>query len=268
MARGEVLGAFGLTEPGSGSDAARGLRTTATRTGDQWVLNGEKRWIGNGTIADIVIVWARDTGDGQVKGFVVAADTPGFSARLIERKQSLRAVQNADITLDGVEVAEPLRLQRIHAFADVAAVLRVTRVEVAWTAVGNGMAAYDAAVRYTAARQQFGRPIASFQLVQAKLAAALANITASIALCTRIAQLADAGRLSDAQSAMTKLFVAARMRETVALCREVLGGNGIQLDYGVARCFADAEAIYTFEGTHDVNTLIVGRAITGIQAFV
>ncbi len=272
MARAEVMGAFGLTEPLSGSDTARGLRTTATRrTGPdgtvEWVLNGAKRWIGSGAIADITVVWARDTGDGEMKGFIVPTDTPGYSATKIERKQSLRTVENADITLTDVVVPESLRLQRIRSFADVAIVLRLTRAEVAWQGIGNAVGAYEAAARYAREREQFGKPIGSYQLVQDKLATALSSITASIALCTRVSQLQDLDEQTDAQAAMAKAFVTARMRETVALCREVVGGNGITLDYGVARAFCDAEAIYTFEGTYDMNTLIVGREITGIQAF-
>ena len=268
MAAGEVIGAFGLTEPLAGSDTAKGLRTTATRSGDTWVLNGAKRWIGNATFADVVVIWAKDTADGQVKGFLVRKDTPGFTATKIERKQSLRIVQNADITLKDVEVAEADRLQRIDSFRDVAQVLRITRDGVSWQSLGTAWGAYDAAVRYVGEREQFGRPIGSFQLIQDKLATALANLTASLGICVRVAQLADEGRQTDAHAAMAKSFVTTRMRETVALCREACGGNGITLDTGVARPFADAEAVYTFEGTKDMNQLIVGRAITGHAAFV
>jgi glutaryl-CoA dehydrogenase len=267
MARGEVVGAFGLTEPLSGSDTARGIRTTARRDGDEWVLDGAKRWIGNATFADIVVIWARDVADGNVKGFLVPRHTPGFTATKIERKQSLRAVENADIVLTEVRVPESSRLARVRSFREVANILRQTRSDVAWQALGNGAGAYEAAVAYARSREQFGRPIGSYQLVQSKLVTALTEITASIALCTRTAQLQEAEALTDEQSAMAKASVSERMRRVVALCREVLGGNGIQLDYGVARRFADAEAIYTYEGTHDMNTLIVGREITGIPAF-
>lgn len=268
MARGEIIGAFGLTEPFSGSDTSGGLRTTARRDGDTWVLDGAKRWIGNGTFADIVVIWARDVADDRVRGFLVSGDSPGFTASKIERKIALRSVENADITLDGVRVPDERRLQRIDGFKDVARILRATRADVAWQALGNGAAAYEAAVEYTRTREQFGRPIASFQLIQAKLVTAAEHIAASVAVCTRIAQLQDEGTLKDEQSAMAKALVADRMRTTVALCREALGGNGIQLDYGVARPFADAEAIYTYEGTNEMNSLIVGRSITGIPAFV
>ncbi|MCD0445694.1 acyl-CoA dehydrogenase family protein [Glycomyces sp. A-F 0318] len=268
MGSGEAIGAFGLTEPDAGSDVSRGLRTTATRRGDTWVLDGAKRWIGNATFADVVVIWAKDTADDRVKGFLVRKGAPGFTARKIERKQSLRSVQNADITLEGVEVREADRLQRIDSFRDVAKILRLTRAGVAWEAVGIAVGAYEAAVRYAKEREQFGRPIASYQLVQAKLADSLADVTASIAVCARVSAMEDEGRQRDEHAAMAKAFCTTRMREVVARCREVLGGNGIQLDHGVARHFADAEAVYSYEGTRDMNTLIVGRAITGVQAFV
>ncbi|MEU5875544.1 acyl-CoA dehydrogenase family protein [Glycomyces sp. NPDC047369] len=268
MGRGEVIGAFGLTEPLAGSDTARGLRTTAVRRGDTWVLDGAKRWIGNATFADITLIWAKDIDDGQVKGFIVRKDTPGFKAEKIERKQSLRGVQNADITLTGVEVPEADRLQRIDSFKDLAGVLGPTRVGVAWEAMGIALGAHEAAVRYAGEREQFGRPIASFQLVQQKLAENLADVTAGLAVCVRAAQLEDAGTRRDEHAAMAKAFCTSRMRDVVARARAVLGGNGIQLDHGVARYFADAEAVYSYEGTYDMNTLIVGRAITGRQAFI
>ncbi|MCU1550803.1 MAG: acyl-CoA dehydrogenase [Glaciihabitans sp.] len=268
MATGEVMGAFGLTEPLSGSDTARGMNTVAVRTGNTWVLNGGKRWIGNATFADVVIIWARDTADDKVKGFIVRSDSPGFTATKIEDKQSLRIVQNADITLTNVEVREEDRLQNINSFRDLAVVLRLTRAGVAWQAVGNSIGAYEAAVAYSKERLQFGKPIGSYQLVQDLLARSLGNITASIAMCMQVSRLLDEGRQTDAQSALAKAFVTSRARETVALCREALGGNGIVLENGVAKPFADAEAIYTFEGTRQMNTLIVGKAITGLSAFV
>ncbi len=267
MATGEVVGAFGLTEPLSGSDSARGLRTTAARRGEGWVLNGAKRWIGNGTFADIVVVIARDTGDGQAKSFLVPTDAPGFAASKIEGKQSLRSVQNADIVLRDVLVPDELRLPLVESFRDVATVLRLTRAEVAWQAVGNSIGAYEAAVAYAREREQFGRPIGAHQLVQDLLSRCLGNITASIALCMQVSRLLDEGRQLDEHSALAKSFATSRMRETVAWSREILGGNGILLQNDVARHFADAEAIYSYEGTREMNSLIVGRAITGHAAF-
>jgi glutaryl-CoA dehydrogenase len=268
LADGSVIGAFALTEPLSGSDSAQGLRTTARRDGDEWVLNGSKRWIGDATFSDITIVWAKDTADGQVKGFIVPTSTPGYTATKIEGKQSLRMVQNADITLEDVRVPESLRLQRANSFRDTAKVLRQTRAEVAWAAIGNAIGAYDAAVAYAKERVQFGKPIGSHQLVQDLLVKSLGNITASIGMCVQVSKMLDAGTQRDEHSALAKAYTTARMRETVAWCRELMGGNGIVIDYDVIRHFADAEAIYSYEGTREMNTLIVGRSITGLAAFV
>ena len=268
MNTGEIVGSFGLTEPLSGSDSAQGLRTTATREGDEWVLNGSKRWIGNATWADICVVWAKDTSDGQVKGFIVPTNTPGYVATKIERKQSLRIVQNADITLTDVRVPEANRLQKANSFADTATVLRLTRAEVAWAAVGIAVGAYEAALAYAKERIQFGKPIASHQMVQDLLVKSLGNITSSLSLVLETSRMQDAGKMKDEHAALAKAVATARMRESVAWCREILGGNGIVLDYDVARFFADAEAIYSYEGTREMNTLIVGRAITGHAAFV
>ncbi|QNE35079.1 acyl-CoA dehydrogenase family protein [Leifsonia shinshuensis] len=268
LASGEVLGAFGLTEPESGSDSAQGLRTVATRDGDDWILNGSKRWIGNATFSDITVIWAKSAEDGQVKGFIVPTSTPGYTATKIEGKQSLRIVQNADITLENVRVPESLRLQNANSFRDTAAVLRLTRAEVAWAAVGVAVGAYEAALRYAKERVQFGKPLAKHQLIQDHLVKSIGDITASIALCTRVSQMLDDDEQRDEHSALAKAFATSRMRETVARCRELMGGNGIVIDYDVARFFADAEALYSYEGTREMNTLIVGRAITGEAAFV
>jgi glutaryl-CoA dehydrogenase len=268
FASGEFLGAFALTEPLSGSDTAQGLRTTATRDGDNWIINGAKRWIGNGSVSDVTIVWARDVADNQVKGFIVPTSTPGYQAARIEGKQALRIVQNADIVLTDVVVPEANRLQKSESFRETAAVLRLTRAEVAWAAIGNAVGAYEAAVTYAGERIQFGEPIGSHQLIQELLAKSLGNITSSIALVTRVSDMLDEGAQRDEHSALAKEFATSRMRETVAWCRELFGGNGIVLDYGVMKYFADAEAIYSYEGTREMNTLIVGRAITGKAAFV
>ena len=268
LSSGELIGAFGLTEPLSGSDSAQGLRTVATRDGDEWVISGSKRWIGNATFSDIVVIWAKDAADGQVKGFIVPTSTPGYTATKIERKQALRIVQNADITLDQVRVPESLRLQNANSFRDTAAVLRLTRAEVAWAAVGVAVGAYEAALAYANERIQFGKPIASHQLIQQHLAEMIGNITASIAMCVRVSQMLDEGTQKDEHAALAKAYATSRMRETVARAREVMGGNGIVLDYDVARFMADAEALYSYEGTREMNTLIVGRALTGKAAFV
>lgn len=268
LASGELVGAFGLTEPLSGSDSAQGLRTTARRDGDEWVLDGAKRWIGNATFSDVTVIWAKSAEDGQVKGFLVRTDSPGYVATKIEDKQSLRIVQNADITLTGVRVHERDRLQRADSFRDTAAVLRLTRAEVAWAAVGNSIGAYEAALAYAQERVQFGKPIAAHQLVQDLLVKCLGNITASIAMVVRVSQLLDEGTQRDEHASLAKAFTTARMRETVGWAREVMGGNGIVLENDVIRHFADAEALYSYEGTREMNTLIVGRSITGHAAFV
>lgn len=268
LGTGDVVGAFGLTEPASGSDAALGLQTTATRRGDDWVINGAKRWIGNATWSDICIIWARDTDDNKVKGFIVPTNTPGYSATKIERKISLRIVQNADIVLTDVVVPESLRLPGANSFADTAAVLRATRAEVAWAAVGASIGAYEAALTYANERTQFGKPIAAHQLVQDLLVKCMGNITSSLTLVREASRMQDSGNDRDEYAALAKAVATTRARETVAMAREILGGNGIVLDYGVARFFADMEALYSYEGTREINTLIVGRALTGQSAFV
>lgn len=262
------IGAFGLTEPLGGSDVAGGTRTTARREGGNWILNGAKRWIGNATFSDWVVIFARDLGDNQVKGFLVDTSLPGFKASKIENKISLRTVQNADITLENVVVPDFFKLANANSFRDTNKVLKVTRLSVAWQAVGQQLAAFDVARRYADERMQFGRPLASFQLVQQQLVQILGNTVSSLGMMVRLAQLEDAGVAKDEQSALAKAFTTARMRESVALGRGILGGNGIVTDYEMAKIFADAEAIYSYEGTHEINTLVTGRAITGISAIV
>ena len=214
------------------------------------------------------MIWAKNSETGQVNGFIVPTTTPGYTATKIEGKQALRMVQNADITLENVVVPESLRLQNANSFRDTAKVLRLTRAEVAWAAIGVAVGAYEAALAYAKARIQFGKPIAGHQLIQDLLVKSLGNITASIGLCTRVTEMLDSGEQRDEHSALAKAYTTSRMRETVGWCREILGGNGIVLEYDVARFFADAEALYSYEGTREMNTLIVGRAITGQAAFV
>jgi glutaryl-CoA dehydrogenase len=268
MARMEKIGAFGLTEPDVGSGVAGGLTTTARKVGGDWVLDGQKKWIGNATFADYIIIWARSLEDDQVKGFVVEKGTPGFETSKQTDKIALRVVQNAHITMDDVRVPEENRLQEANSFADTAAVLRLTRAGVAWQATGCGRGAYEHALAYARQRQQFGRPIGGFQLVQDLLVKMLSNVTASAVLCSRLSALQQAGLAQDHHSALAKAFCTVRMRETVGWARELLGGNGILLENHVGRFVADSEAIYSYEGTREINTLIVGRAITGLGAFV
>jgi len=269
MARLEKIGCFGLTEPEVGSGAAGGLMTTARREGDAWILNGRKTWIGNAPWCDISIIWARDVADSQVKGFIVENKlTPGLSVEKIEHKISLRVVQNGLITLDNCLVPEANRLLSANSFKDAARVLRKTRFAVGWMATGCQMGAYEHAVAYALERHQFGKSIAAFQLVQDLIAKMLGNVTACQCLLLRLAAMADEGKVQDAHDSLAKSFCTARMRETVAWAREILGGNGIVLDYEVARFFADAEALYSYEGTLQMQNLIVGKAVTGHSAFV
>jgi glutaryl-CoA dehydrogenase len=267
MRRMEILGAFGLTEPEHGSDVAQGLATSARRDGDHWILNGEKKWIGNATFADFTVIWARDEEDEQVKGFLVERDTPGFTATKMANKMALRVVQNAEIQLQDCRVPETHRLQNARSFKDTSRVLRMTRAGVAWLAVGCMAGAFDLTLDYVKEREQFGKPIGGYQLVQDRLAQMLSNLTSSQTLVYRLAQLQDEGRLTEEQASMAKLATTVKMRETVALARELLGGNGILLEHQVGRFVADAEAIYSYEGTRDINALIVGRALTGMNAF-
>jgi alkylation response protein AidB-like acyl-CoA dehydrogenase len=269
MARFEKIGCFGLTEPLVGSGASGGLLTTAKREGDTWILNGEKRWIGNAPWCDVSIIWARDIADNQVKGFIVENKTTlGFSVEKIENKIALKVVQNGHITLKDVRVPETNRLQGGNSFRDTAKVLKMTRYAVAWMATGCAMGAYEAALKYSQERLQFGKPIASFQLVQDLLAKMIANITASQCLIVRQAQLHAEGKMTDAHAALAKAFATAKCRETVAWARELMGGNGIVADYKAARFFADCEALYSYEGTYQMQNLIVGKAVTGLGAFI
>jgi len=269
MIRLEKIGCFGLTEPLVGSGASGGLLTTAKRDGDTWVLNGEKKWIGNSPWCDISIIWARDVDDNQVKGFIVEnKTTPGFSVEKIADKMALKVVQNGHITLTNCRVPEANRLQGDSTFRDTARVLTVTRYGVAWMATGCQMGAYEHALKYAQERLQFGKPIGSFQLIQDLLAKMISNITACQCLIMRMAQLAEEGKLTQAHASVAKSFCTLRSRETVAWAREICGGNGVSLEYGVGRFFADAEALYTYEGTYQMQNLIVGKAITGLSAFV
>jgi glutaryl-CoA dehydrogenase len=266
MAKMERLGAFALTEPDHGSDSVA-LETSARRDGDGWVLNGRKRWIGLGSLADLVIVWARNTADGKVGAYVVEQGAPGYTASVIEGKASLRSVWQADITLENVRVPEANRLPGARSFADVTSVLAATRSTCAWAALGHATAAYDTALRYVTARRQFGKTLASFQIIQQRLVSMLADLTAMQLYCLQIGRLADAGQLTPTIAGLAKMHNTRKARQIAADARDMLGGNGILLDYHVIRHMADLEAIHTFEGTETMQTLIVGRDITGIGAF-
>jgi glutaryl-CoA dehydrogenase len=264
----ELLGAFGLTEPDVGSGVAGGLTTTCRRDGDAWVINGQKKWIGNATFSDFTIIWARDEANDSVKGFLVDRGTPGFEARKIEDKMALRIVQNAEITMTDCRVPETRRLQNANSFKDTAKVLRMTRAGVAWQAVGCARGAYEHTIRYVQSRRQFGRPIGSFQMVQDLVAHMLSQLTAMQTMVHRLSQMQDAGTLRDEHASLAKVFCTSACREVVSQARELHGGNGILLSHDVARFVADSEALYSYEGTKQINSLIVGRAVTGFSAFV
>jgi glutaryl-CoA dehydrogenase len=267
MMRWEKIGCFGLTEPLVGSATSGGMLTTCRREGETWILNGQKKWIGNSTFSDINVIWARDEASGEVKGFVVEKDNPGFSVEKIKTKMALRVVQNGLITLKDCRVPEADRLQAANTFKDCGKVLRMTRTGVAWFAVGCQMGAYEHALRYAHERVQFGKPIGGFQLVQDLLVRMLGNVTSCQAMMLRLSQLQDQGLMKDEHASLAKAFTTVKCRETVGYARELLGGNGILLENHVGRFVADAEAIYSYEGTREMNTLIVGKSITGLSAF-
>ena len=231
------------------------------------MLNGRKRWIGLGTVADLIVVWARNTDDGQVNAFVVEKGSPGYQAQVIEGKVSLRSVWQADITLEDVWVPAGNRLPGARSFKDTTRVLATTRSTCAWGALGHATSVYDTALRYALQRRQFGEPLASFQIIQQRLVSMLADLTAMQLYCLQIGRLAEAGRLTPTVAGLAKMHNTRKARVMAADARDMLGGNGILLDYQVARHMADLEAIHTFEGTETMQTLIVGRAITGIGAF-
>jgi glutaryl-CoA dehydrogenase len=265
----EAIGAFGLTEPNVGSGVAGGMETTCRFDGENWVLNGQKKWIGNATFSDVTVIWARDEDSNEVKGFLVRAkENPGYKAEKMEDKMALRIVQNALITLTDCKVPESDRLKHANSFKDTAKVLRMTRAGVAWQAVGCARGAYESALKYTRKREQFGRPIASYQLIQNHLVEMLSNLTAMQTMVFRLSEMQDQDILTDEHASLAKVYCSMRTRDVVSRAREVMGGNGILLEYDVARFVADAEAIYSYEGTKEINSLIVGRAITGYSAFV
>ncbi|MFC5065937.1 acyl-CoA dehydrogenase family protein [Actinomycetospora atypica] len=266
MASLETIGAFGLTEPDHGSDSVA-LETTARRDGDDWVIDGAKRWIGNGSVAHRTVVWARNTESGDVHGFVVDTSTPGYEASVIPRKGSMRSVWQADIRLDGVRVPESDRLPGAETFRDTGRVLATTRGTCAWIALGHATAGYDAALRYTLERKQFGKPLASLQIVQQRLVKMLAELTGMQLYCMQIAGLAEEGAISPTIAGLAKMNNTSKARWILSEARDLLGGNGILLDNHVMRHMADIESVHTFEGTETIQTLIVGREITGLSAF-
>jgi len=265
MARLEKIGAFALTEPTHGSDSI-GLETTARRDGTSWVLRGAKKWIGNASFADLIVVWARDE-SGEVGGFVVEKGTPGYSAVVIEGKIAKRAVWQAEVTLDDVRIPLENRLEKARVFRDTAKVLTATRYAVAWEAIGHATAAYEYALAYTKERKQFGKPLVSFQLVQDKLVRMLGEIVNMQLLCLRLSQLMDERKATQGMASLAKMINCQKARDVVGNARDLLGGNGILLEYHVAHHFADMEAVFTYEGTDHMQMLVVGKEICGVSAF-
>lgn len=265
LARGEEFGAFALTEPDHGSDSAQ-LATTAHLDGDHWVLNGEKKWIGNGSIGGVTVVWANADGQG-VRGFLVEQDTPGYEAETITGKASLRAIFQARIKLNNVRIPAENVLPDSHTFKDTSRVLVATRLGVAWSALGHATAVYEAALNYAKQRVQFGTPLAKFQLVQERLTQMLAELTSMQLMCVQAATLDAQGKLKPTQASLAKYNCTRKARVLASTARDMLGGNGILLENHVIRHLLDIESIHTYEGTESVQTLLIGRDITGFSAF-
>ncbi|WP_233195402.1 acyl-CoA dehydrogenase family protein [Cryobacterium sp. M91] len=265
LARAEKLGAFALTEPDHGSDSVA-LETTAHRDGDEWVINGEKKWIGNGSVGDVTVVWARDD-DGNVRGFLVDQSLPGYHGETMLGKGSLRAVHQARITLTDVRIPLDAVLPGTHTFKDTAVVLFATRLGVAWSALGHATAVFEAALNYAQQRVQFGKPIAGFQIVQERLTLMLSELTSMQLHCMRLAELDAAGTLRPIQASLAKFHNTRAARSLASLARDMLGGNGILLENHVIRHLADIESIHTYEGTESIQSLLIGRDLTGVSAF-
>ncbi|KAK3227569.1 hypothetical protein Dsin_007431 [Dipteronia sinensis] len=266
MAQLNTVGCWALTEPDYGSDASS-LRTTATKVEGGWILEGQKRWIGNSTFADLLIIFARNTTTNHINGYIVKKNAPGLTATKIENKIGLRIVQNGDILLKKVFVPDEDRLTGVNSFQDTNKVLAVSRIMVAWQPVGMSMGVYDMCHRYLKERKQFGAPLAAFQLNQQKLVQMLGNVQAMTLVGWRLCKLYDKGNMTHGQASLAKAWISSKARETISLGRELLGGNGVLADFLVAKAFCDLEPIYTYEGTYDINTLVTGREITGIASF-
>ncbi|KAF3448175.1 hypothetical protein FNV43_RR08886 [Rhamnella rubrinervis] len=266
LAKLKAVACWALTEPDYGSDAS-GLKTTATKVEGGWILDGHKRWIGNSTFADVLVVFARNTTTNQINGYIVKKNAPGLTATKIENKIGLRMVQNGDIVLRKVFVTDEDRLPGVNSFQDTSKVLAVSRVMVAWQPIGISMGVYDMCHRYLKERKQFGAPLAAFQINQEKLVRMLGNVQAMVLMGWRLCKLYENGKMTAGHASLGKSWITLKARETVALGRELLGGNGILSDFLVAKAFCDLEPIYTFEGTYDINSLVTGREVTGIASF-
>ncbi|XP_010528982.1 PREDICTED: acyl-coenzyme A oxidase 4, peroxisomal [Tarenaya hassleriana] len=266
LAQLNTVACWALTEPDYGSDAS-GLRTTATKVEGGWILEGQKRWIGNSTFADLLIIFARNTTTNQINGFIVKKDAPGLTATKIPNKIGLRIVQNGDILLQKVFVPDEDWITGVNSFQDTNKVLAVSRVMVAWQPIGISMGIYDMCHRYLKERKQFGAPLAAFQINQQKLVQMLGNVQAMFLMGWRLCKLYEKGEMTPGQASLGKAWITTKARETASLGRELLGGNGILADFLVAKAFCDLEPIYTYEGTYDINSLVTGREVTGLASF-
>mgnify|MGYP001245877889 CR=1 FL=1 len=264
----EMQTCFGLTEPDHGSDIAGGLATTAVKKNNHWIINGEKRWIGGAASADVLPIFAKNPQTNEILCFLVPKDSEGLSVEKIDGKIALRLVQNGHITLNQVEVSDEQRLPNITSFKDVSKILYTTRADVTHITSGTHAGSLKYALEYTKNREQFGRSLTEFQLIQEKLARMEANTVTGLGLSDRLATLQAAGEFAEVPASVAKMQNARLLRETTALGREICGGNGITVEHKVAKFFGDAEAIYSYEGTHEVNSLIIGRHLTGKGAFV
>ncbi|MEU3331728.1 acyl-CoA dehydrogenase family protein [Glutamicibacter creatinolyticus] len=268
LSRFEAFGAFALTEPEHGSDVAGGLGTEVVRDGQEYVITGSKRWIGMGTLADFALVWARHPESGEVGAYLVESSRPGYRASKIENKIGLRIMQNADIELDQVRIPVANKLPGATSFAAANELLMQSRAWVGWQAVGAMMATLDITRQYSLQREQFGKPIASFQLVQQSLAEIAGHLTVCLSMMRDVAQRQEQGELEMVQAALAKSTATRLARESVSQGRALLGGNGVVSDGHMAKVFCDVEILHTYEGTYEINSLIVGRALTGVSAFV
>lgn len=264
----ELRTCFALTEPEHGSDVAGGLETTAKRQGDEWVINGAKKWIGGANVSDVIPLFAVDVETGKPKGFIIRPEQEGVEIDVIENKIALRIIPNTNIRLNNVVVKESDRLQNINSFKDIAKVLYSTRAGVSYMATGAMAGALRATLNYVTERKQFGKEISKYQLIQEKIAMMQGNLSHAIALSAQLARMQENGEYDEVATSTAKMMNALRLRESVSMGRGITGGNGILAEYDIARFFSDAEAVYTYEGTHEINALVIGRALTGDSAFI
>ena len=264
----EMRTCFALTEPDHGSDVAGGLETTAKREGDEWVINGAKKWIGGANVSDVIPLFAVDVETGKPKGFIIRPEQEGVDIDIIENKIALRIIPNTNIRLNNVVVKEEDRLQNINSFKDIAKILYSTRAGVSYMATGAMAGALRATLDYVTERKQFGKEISKYQLIQEKLAMMQGNLSHAMALSAQLARMQENGEYDEVATSTAKMMNALRLRESVSMGRGITGGNGILAEYDIARFFSDAEAVYTYEGTHEINALVIGRALTGDSAFI